>query len=276
MRCARRTASHELARERWKQIMSRITPLTAIFLGALVLLAGACGGSSSGNAGSNANSGAKKTRDTTGRAYSPHIDPANFSTRIDNKYFPLKPGTTFVYRGKTQDATEGDVVAVTSDTKNIMGVECTVVRDSVTEDGKLTEKTFDWYAQDKEGNVWYFGEDSKEYKNGKVTSTEGSWEAGKNEAKPGIIMPAHPKVGEPYRQEYSKGVAEDMARPLKRDGSATVPYGSFDHVLVTYEWTPLEPNIAEKKYYAPGVGNILEVAVKGPPERLELVDVRQG
>jgi major membrane immunogen (membrane-anchored lipoprotein) len=254
--------------------MKRNTLLSAIL--ALVMLAAACGGSSSGNAGGKANGTAKKTQETTEAAYSPHINPADFTRKIDNKYFPLKLGTTFVYRGKTKDATEGDVVTVTSDTKNIMGVECVVVNDRVTEDGKLTEQTYDWYAQDKEGNVWYFGEDSKEYENGKVTSTEGSWEADKNGAKPGIIMPADPKVGDTYRQEYYKGVAEDMARPLKLDGSATVPYGSFDHALVTYEWTPLEPNIAEQKYYAPGVGTILEVAVKGPPERLELVDVKHG
>lgn len=196
--------------------------------------------------------------------------------KIDNKYFPLEPGTTFVYRGKTEDATEGDTVAVTSDTKNIMGVKCVVVNDKVTEDGKLTEQTYDWYAQDNKGNVWYFGEDSREIKNGKVKSTGGSWEAGKDGAKPGIIMPANPKVGETYRQEYYKGEAEDMAKALELDGSATVPQGSFENVLVTDEWTPLEPNIAEHKYYAAGVGNVLEVATKGPRERLELVDVKRG
>ena len=247
--------------------MKRITLLGAV-LGGMVVLAAGCGGSSGGASGS-----ANTSQRTTQTAYAPHISPADFTTTIDNEYFPLKPGTTFTYRGKTKDATEGDVVTVTSDTKKIMGVECVVVDDRVTEDGKLTEQTYDWYAQDNKGNVWYFGEDSKEYDNGKV-NTEGSWEAGKNGAKPGIIMPANPKVGQSYRQEYYKGVAEDMARPLKLDGSATVPYGSFDHVLVTYEWTPLKPNVAEQKYYAPGVGNVLEVAVKGPPERLELVDVK--
>jgi hypothetical protein len=167
-------------------------------------------------------------------------------------------------------------MAVTHSTKQIMGIKCVVVDDRVWAHGKLSEKTFDWYAQDKKGNVWYFGENSKEYKkNGKV-STEGSWEAGKDGAKPGIIMPADPKVGKTYRQEYYEGKAEDMARALKLDGSATVPYGSFNHVLVTNEWTPLEPSVAEHKYYAPGVGNIMEVAVKGPMERLELVDVKTG
>ena len=167
---------------------------------ALVLLAGC---SSSGGTGGAAQGKVKG-------AYAPSIDPADFTTKVDNKYFPLKPGTTFVYRGKTEDATEGDTVAVTSDTRNIMGVECVVVDDRVTEDGELTEKTYDWYAQDNEGNVWYFGEDSKEYENGKVKSTEGSWEAGKDGAEPGIIMPANPNVGETYRQEYYKGEAENM------------------------------------------------------------------
>jgi len=230
----------------------------------LVLVAG-CGGSSGSTGGAKG-----KTQGT----YAPSIDPADFTTKIDNKYFPLEPGTTFVYKGKTEDGTEGDTVAVTSDTKNIMGVECVVVDDRVTEGGELTEKTYDWYAQDKEGNVWYFGEDSKEYKNGKVTSTGGSWEAGKDGAKPGIIMPADPKVSKTYRQEYYKGEAEDMAKALKLDGSVKVPYGSFKHVLVTDEWTPLEPNVAEHKYYAAGVGNVKEVATKGPQETLGLVDVK--
>ncbi|HET7273199.1 MAG TPA: hypothetical protein VFI90_19185 [Rubrobacter sp.] len=246
--------------------MRRIILLCTI-LGSMVILATACAGSSGNTGGGSANGPAKTP-------YSPNIDPADFTTKIDNKYFPLKPGTTFVYKGTTQDTTEGDVVAVTSDTRNIMGVECVIVKDTVTEDGKMTEQTYDWYAQDKEGNVWYFGEDSKEYENGKVKSTGGSWEAGKDGAQPGIIMPADPKVGHTYRQEYYKGEAQDMARALKLNGSARVPYGSFDHVLVTDEWTPLEPNIAEHKYYAAGVGNVLEIATKGPQERLELVRVK--
>jgi hypothetical protein len=233
---------------------------------ALVALAG-CG--ASGGAGSNAQGKAQN-------AYAPNIDPSDFTSKIDNKYFPLKPGTTFIYRGKTQDATEGDIVRVTSDTKNIMGVECVVVDDRVTEGGKLTEQTYDWYAQDNKGNVWYFGEDSKEIENGKVKSTGGSWEAGKDGAKPGIIMPAKPKVGKTYRQEYYKGEAEDMARALRLDGSVTVPYGSFKDVLVTDEWTPLEKNVAEHKYYAPGVGNVKEIATKGPKETLVLVHVKHA
>jgi hypothetical protein len=262
-----------------EKVMKRI-PLLGTILGLMVMLAASCGGSSgssSGNPGGHAKSNAGTTQESTRPAsYSPGIKPSEFTTKIDNKYFPLKPGTTFVYRGKTVDAIEGDMVAVTTGTKNIMGVECVVVNDKVTEDGKLTEQTYDWYAQDNRGNVWYFGEDSREYENGKVKSTEGSWEAGKHGAKPGIIMPASPKVGETYRQEYLKGVAEDMARPVKLDGSTTVPYGTFHNVLVTDEWTPLEKNVAEQKYYAPGVGNVLELATKGPKERLELIDVKHG
>jgi hypothetical protein len=214
------------------------------------------------------------TQGTTKQAYAPHINPSGFTTKIDNKYLPLKPGTTFVYWGNSGQNPERDVMTVTHSTKKVMGVKCVVVDDRVWTGGKLTEKTFDWYAQDKKGNVWYFGEDSKEYKHGKVSSTAGSWEAGKHGAKPGIIMQAHPKVGQTYRQEYSKGVAEDMAKVLELNGSAKVPYDPFHHVLVTKEWSPLEPGVAEHKYYAAGVGDIKEASVKGPSETLGLVNLR--
>lgn len=185
-------------------------------------------------------------------------------------------GSSKSMQGNTADSTEVDSVAVTSDTRNVMGVECVVVEDTVTENGTMTEKTYDWYAQDDKGSVWYFGEDSGEYESGQLETKEGSWEAGNHGAKPGIIMQANPKVGHTYRQEYRKGVAEDMARPVKLSGSANVPYGSFHHVLVTDEWTPLEKNVAEQKYYAAGIGTVLEVATKGPKERLELVSVKHG
>jgi len=149
-----------------------------------------------------------------------------------------------------------------------MGVECVVVRDTAWEGGELIERTFDWYAQDQEGTVWYFGEDTKEYRNGKVTSTGGSWEAGVDGAQPGIIMQANPKAGLSYRQEYYEGEAEDKAQVVSVNESVTVPYGSFDHVLKTKEWTPLEPGLVEHKYYAPGVGQV------GASEGLNLVDVK--
>jgi hypothetical protein len=260
--------------------MKRITLLGSI-LGAMVMFAASCGGSSgssSSNPGGHAKGNAPTTQQSTMQAssYSPSIDPSDFTTTIDNQYFPLKPGTTFVSRRNTKNTTERDVMSGTHSTKQIMGVKCVVVDDRVLAHGKLSEKTFDWYAQDNKGNVWYFGEDSKEIKNGKVTSTGGSWEAGKDGAEPGIIMPAKPKVGKTYRQEYYKGKAEDMARALKLNGSVEVPYGSFDHVLVTDEWTPLEKNVAEHKYYAPGVGDVKEIATKGPKETLVLVHVKHA
>jgi hypothetical protein len=237
---------------------------------ALVLVAGC--NASSGSSGGSVHNTAQKTH----KAYAPNINPADFTTKIDNRYFPLKPGTTFVYRGKFHGAAERDVMAVTHDTKRVMGVRCLVASDRVTEDGALMEQTYDWYAQDKKGNVWYFGEHVTEYKNGNVTGHEGSWESGVGGARPGIAMQADPRVGQTYRQEYSKGVAEDKARVLSVNESATVPYGSFQHVLMTEEFTPLEPGVVERQYYVAGVGDIVEATVKGQPERIELVDVKHG
>jgi hypothetical protein len=207
-------------------------------------------------------------------AYDPVIDPDNFVSTIDNPYFPLYPGTTYIYRGQSGGDPERNTVEVTFRKKMILGVATTVVLDQVYVDGELSEKTFDWYAQDRQGNVWYFGEFSREYENGVPVSTDGSWEAGVDGAKPGIIMLAHPRVGDAYRQEYYAGEAEDMARVLRLDASVSVPFGSFDDVLVTREWTPLEPGVAEKKYYAPCVGNVLIRQVAGGDEFSKLVAVR--
>jgi len=216
----------------------------------------------------------KNTPQATDQPYAPVIDPANFVTGIDNSYYPLKPGTTFVYEGKTEKGNEHNEMNVTSDTKVILGVTCVVVEDKVFVDGKLEEATLDWYAQDKQGNVWYFGEDSKEYdQNGKVTSTKGSWETGVNGALPGIVMKAAPKAGDTYRQEYSKGEAEDMASVASLSESAAVRYGSYKDLLMTKEWSALEPSVIEQKYYAKGVGFIL--VTMGKTERLELVEIRQ-
>ena len=260
--------------------MKRITLGGTILLGAMVMVAASCGGSSgsfSANSGGHAKGNAPTTRENTMRAsYSPDINPSDFTTTIDNEYFPLKPGTTFVYKGKFHGVPERDVMAVTHDTKRVMGVKCLVASDRVTEGGKLIEQTYDWYAQDTKGNVWYFGEHVTEYKNGQVTGHEGSWESGVDGAKPGIAMQANPASGQVYRQEYSKGVAEDKARVISLKGSAEVPYGSFDHVLVTEEFTPIEPGVVERQYYVAGVGDIIESTVKGQPERIELVAVKRG
>ena len=213
---------------------------------------------------------------------SPNIDPSNVVKEIGNPYFPLEPVTTWVYEGQTPEGTERVEDTVLQETKRVMGVECVVLRDRVWLNGELIEDTVDWHAQDEEGNVWYFGEYTKEYENGEVVSTEGSFEAGRKGALPGIIMPADPQVGDSYRQEYHKGEAEDMAEVISLDGAAindavSPPYDPFsEDVLGTKDWNPLEPNILEHKYYAPGVGLIGETKVTGPPEKIELIDFTKG
>jgi hypothetical protein len=214
--------------------------------------------------------------------YSPNIDPSNFVKDIDNPCFPLEPSTTWVYEGQTPEGTGRVEDTVLQETKRVMGVECVVLRDRVWLNGELIEDTVAWHAQDEEGNVWYFGEYTKEYENGEVVSTEGSFEAGRKGALPGIIMPADPKVGDSYHQEYHKGEAEDMAKVTSLDGATlndavSTPYDSFSEaVLVTKNWNPLEPNILEHKYYAPGVGLIGETKVTGLPETIEHIDFKKG
>ena len=187
-------------------------------------------------------------------AYHPTIDPANFQTTIDNPYLPLVPGTTYKLVEKKGKRTSENEVTVMPDTRTIMGVTCVVVHDVVKEGGVLKEDTYDWYAQDKQGNVWYFGEDTKEFlPHGKV-DTEGSWEAGVANNQPGIIMPARPTPGsQPHRQEYGPGHAEDMGQVVAVGESVTVPYGTFTDCVRTKEWSLLEPG-TEKKWYAKGVG----------------------
>jgi hypothetical protein len=201
--------------------------------------------------------------------YDPSIDPADFSSGAANPLWPLVPGTQYVYEGSGERVE----VTVTSETRQILGVTCIVVHDVVTVDGEVTEDTYDWYAPDNAGNVWYFGEDTKEYEGGRVVSTEGSWEAGIDGAKPGIVMHATPPaIGSPYRQEYYACQAEDMAEVVGLSQSVTVPYGNFNDCLQTREFTPLEPDVNEHKYYAPGVGLVLEVSI-GSGDRTELVEV---
>lgn len=204
----------------------------------------------------------------------PVFDPTRFIEVVDNPYFPLQPGTVFIYDGTSDGEAQRDEMTITDQTKMILGVRCIVVRDTVTVEGELIEDTLDWYAQDQDGNVWYLGEDSKSYEHGEVVSTEGSWEAGVDGAQAGIIMPADPQIGVEYRQEYYAGEAEDMASVLSIGDSVTVPYGTFENVLVTKEWSPLEPEVVEHKSYAPGIGLILEESVSGEQERLELIEVR--
>jgi hypothetical protein len=204
--------------------------------------------------------------------YQPTFDPASFVSTVDNPYFPLVPGSRFVYRGTTDAGKERTVTTVTTQTKEILGVPSIVVRDLNYVDGKLVESTSDWFAQDKDGNVWYMGEASQERKNGKVVSTKGSWEAGVDGAEAGIIMPAHPTPGTTYRQEYKKGEAEDMATILSTTAQVTVPAGSYAQATRTKDFSPLEPKVVEHKYYAPGVGLVLEDTVKGGFGKVKLIE----
>jgi hypothetical protein len=205
--------------------------------------------------------------------YSPTINPADFVAAIDNPYFPLKPGTGFHYEGYRDASAQTDDLVVTSKTKKILGVTCTVVRDTVSEHGKPLERTFDWYAQDKHRNVWYMGEDSLELKNGRFVRASDSWRAGVNGAKPGIIVEGHPRAGDVYRQEYYRpGGALDQARVLRERPTMVVPSGTYEHSLATVEWSPVEPQL-EKKWYAAGIGEIREQVVQGGHEGFELVSV---
>lgn len=198
-----------------------------------------------------------------GAPYTQTIDPASFVDGVDNPFFPMVRGATFVF-----DGAEHVKVEVLPDRKTILGIPVTVVRDRVFEDGELIEDTLDWYAQDRQGNVWYFGEQTAEYANGEVTSTAGSWEAGVDGAVPGIVMLAQPRAGDEYRQEFYEGEAEDLAAIIAVEGTVTVKAGSWDgaDVLVTEEWTPLEPDVRERKTYARDVGVVEIRTVLGGDE----------
>lgn len=197
-----------------------------------------------------------------------------FVDGVDNQFFPLRPGATFYYEGETDGVPTSDTLEVTHRTKVILGVTCIEVHDQGFTDGVLSESTVEWFAQDVAGNVWYFGEDTKELDaNGNVTSTEGTWRAGVNGALPGIVMEAQPRVGDRYAQEQAPGVAQDQAQVLSLDASTTIPLGFFDDLLLTKETSPLEKGFAEHKYYAAGIGFIRSVVVKGGDEVTELVAV---
>ncbi|HZA89144.1 MAG TPA: hypothetical protein VE401_02840 [Solirubrobacterales bacterium] len=203
------------------------------------------------------------------------LDPAKFSTRIDNPYFPLVPGDRYVYRETDGNAKQRVVLSVSNKTKQIAnGITARIVHDRVTEHGKVIEDTFDWYAQDSEGNVWYLGEDTVECKNGKVKNHSGSFEAGVDGAQPGVIMPADPKPGLTYRQEYYAGEAEDKAEVLSVNEQTEVPFGHFTDVLLTKDLVPLEPKVSEYKMYAPGIGMVLAVKTSGGEGREELLRVK--
>ena len=193
------------------------------------------------------------------------LNPDDFVQQIDNPYWPMAPGSRWVFTEKDlEGGGEQRIVITVSDNKRtIQGIEATVVRDTVTEDGALVEDTFDWFAQDKDGTLWYLGEDTTEYENGKATTKKGSWEAGVDGAEAGVFLPGNPEVGMTYRQEYRAGEAEDHAKILSLDEQVDVPAGKYAGVLMTKDYTPLQPEVLEHKFYAKGVGPVLLTGISG-------------
>jgi hypothetical protein len=237
---------------------------------AVAALLAACGGEDDG-------------RDAPGRRDLPQgtepvdLEPRSFSADVDHRYWPMKPGRRWTYREVDEEGKElRVVVTVTSETKRIAnGVTARVVRDTVTEDGELIEDTFDWYAQDEEGNVWYLGEDTAEFGRGRLTTKSGSFEAGVDGALPGVIMPARPLDDMQYRQEHYEGKAEDRGEILAANEQVEVPAGHYTNALLTKDTNPLEPRVLEYKLYAPNVGPVLAIGVSGGGGREELVEVEQ-
>jgi hypothetical protein len=259
--------------ERLKALLLRSAAL-AVASALLVVTGSGCGSTSkSTHSSSSAAPGSASSLAPIHGTYAPSIDPANFVAAVDNRYWPLKPGMGFHFRGMRGTTPEVDDEVVTHQTEEILGIKCTVVRDTVSERGRPIERTLDFYAQDKQGNVWYMGEDSFELKKGRFVKASDSWRSGVDGAKPGIIMPADPRSGDSYRQEYyPSGEALDQARVIGYSGTITVPYGTFKRALVTSEFSPLEPQ-TEQKYYVAGIGEIMERVVKGHHEEFELVSV---
>ena len=236
---------------------------TSVLLSALVLAA------------AGAATAANRTHQSVRLTTPPRPAASDFSTRIDNPWFPLKPGTRYVYSGLKDGIPSRDVMTVTRKQKVIDGVRCVSVDDRLYLHGHLGERTTDWYSQDSRGNVWYFGEQTAELDSqGHVTSTEGTWTTGVNGAKAGIYMPAHPRLGASGLQEYYKGHAADQFKVIGLFGSVTAPRST--NTLLTAETTPLEPGTVDHKMYVRGIGTVLEQTEKGPNERNELISVTTG
>jgi hypothetical protein len=194
-------------------------------------------------------------------AYTIDITPADFVAKVDNPYFPLIPGTNWVYEARLADGqTEHIELEILNETHNVNGVQATILHDSVFVDGELVEETYDWFAQDKNGNVWYLGEDVDNYEKGVLVDHAGSWEWGQDGALPGVIMWADPAahLNQAYYQEYYPGEAEDMGQVLRVGEQVTVPFGTFAEVVRTYDFSTLESDLQEHKYYAWGIGLVKE------------------
>jgi hypothetical protein len=205
----------------------------------------------------------------------PDLPPAEqFVVRVDNPYYPLEPGTTFIYSGSKDGKRAVDLFTVTHETKTILGIPAVVVHDRLLLDGIPAENTQDWFAQDRAGNVWYLGEATQRLDaHGRVTSTEGSWQAGVDGARAGIFMPGNPRVGDAYHQELSRGHAEDRFSITSLSARTAVPYGVYDNALRTSDTTPLERGMVGNKYFVAHVGNVRENDVHGGDEYLDLVAV---
>ena len=199
--------------------------------------------------------------------------PSAFARSVDNPYFPLRPGTTLRYEGTADGKPATDTVTVTRRTKIILGIKAVVVLDVATSGGKPSEKTYDWYAQDSRGNVWYLGEDSFDREKGKWMRNDGSWQAGVDGARAGVIMESKPRAGDTYRQEFYRGHAEDLGRVLRIGVTVSTTYRRFRGALQTRDWSPLEPDVVEHKYYARGIGEVKSLLVQGGAERMGLVSV---
>ena len=254
--------------------MSRPTPkiIAAASTALAALGLAACGGEN----GSSADAADPGTDLPQGSEHV-ELDPAEFTTEIDNPHWPMAVGSRWTYIEREDGETLRVVVTVTDRTKEIAnGVEARVVRDVVTSGGEPVEITDDWYAQDAEGNIWYLGEETAEYEDGKVATRAGSFEAGVDGAEPGVIMPADPQDDMTYRQEYYAGEAEDSGEVLGTEEQVEVPTGHYENVLMTKDLNPLEPRVQELKFYAEGVGPVLTLNISGGSGREELVRFEPG
>src|SRR5215203_2850489 len=247
----------------------RLLATTLLGISLLALATCACGADTTESKNYGASSSSGRLPQGSERV---KLDPADSTTRIDNPYWPMPPGNKWVYK-ETDEGEQYDVEVTVTDRTRIIanGVEARVVHDVVSQDGQPVEVTDDWYAQDKAGNVWYLGEDTAEYENGRVTSRAGSFEAGVDGAQAGFIMPAHPRDGMAYRQEYYKGEAEDKAEILSTDEQVEVPFGHFTGALMTRDLVPPEPKVSEYKLYARDVGPVLDIQTSGGSSREELI-----
>jgi len=255
---------------------STTSALAAGVLVAMALLGAACSSSGSGQAHGTSTSATSPTRESTshpiidpgdGGRYHPRLRPADFVERIDNPYLPMPVGSRWVYLGRGDGRPERNIVTVTPRRRRILGIPAVVVHDVVMAGGDLTEDTYDWYAQDRRGNVWYLGEDTRELEHGRTTSTKGSWESGVDGAQPGLVMPAHPTVGQAYRQELRRGEAEDLGEVVATNVARRVGSTTYQGLVVTKEWSPLEPDVVEEKTYARGIGPVLDRTVRGGDDR---------